>query len=109
MTDAAIPTVALGDIPAGAVLLDVREDPEWVAGNAPDAVHVPMSQLTGRLAEVPGGPLAVVCKVGGRSAQVTAYLRQHGYDAVNVGGGMLAWEAEGRPMVAETAGSPRVV
>ena len=109
MSEPGVPTVAPGDIPAAATLLDVRENPEWVAGHAPDAVHVPMSQLTSRLAEVPPGPIAVVCKVGGRSAQVTAYLAQHGYDVVNVAGGMLAWEAEGRPMVAEGSGPPQVV
>jgi rhodanese-related sulfurtransferase len=39
--------------------------------------------------------------VGGRSAQVTQYLRQQGVDAVNVDGGMLAWEAAGRPLTAD--------
>ena len=57
---------------SGAILLDVREDDEWAAGHAPEAVHVPMSQFLSRLDDVPEGPLAVVCRVGGRSAQVTA-------------------------------------
>ena len=30
---------------SGAVLLDVREDDEWVAGHAPDAVHVAMGLI----------------------------------------------------------------
>lgn len=102
VTGPAVPTVQPADIPAGATLLDVREDDEWAAGHAPEAVHVPMSGLPGRLGEVPTGPLAVVCRVGGRSAQVTAYLVAQGYDAVNVAGGMLTWEAEGRPLVADT-------
>ena len=50
-----------------------------------------------------------MCKVGGRSAQVTAFLLQRGHEAVNVSGGMLAWEAEGRPMTAEGPGPARVV
>ena len=29
----------------GAVLLDVREDDEWTAGHAPDAVHVPLARV----------------------------------------------------------------
>ena len=84
MSHPGLPSVGPGEIPAGATLLDVREDDEWVAGHAPDAVHLPMSQITGRLDEVPEGPLAVVCKVGGRSAQVTAFLAQRGHEAVNV-------------------------
>ncbi|PVZ09609.1 rhodanese-like domain-containing protein [Actinomycetospora cinnamomea] len=109
MSDPRLPSVGPGEIPPGATLLDVREDDEWVAGHAPDAVHLPMSQLAARLDEVPPGPVAVVCKVGGRSAQVTAFLVQRGHEAVNVSGGMLAWEAEGRPMTAEVPGPARVV
>lgn len=104
-----LPSVGPGEIPAGATLLDVREDDEWAAGHAPEAVHVPMSQLTARLDEVPDGPLAVVCKVGGRSAQVTAFLAQRGHDVVNVSGGMLAWQAEGRPLTAEGPGPAAVI
>jgi rhodanese-related sulfurtransferase len=104
-----LPSVDPGEIPAGATLLDVREDDEWAAGHAPDAVHLPMSQLIARLDEVPAGPLAVVCKVGGRSAQVTAFLAQRGHDVVNVSGGMLAWQAEGRPMTTEGPGPAAVI
>jgi rhodanese-related sulfurtransferase len=105
----AVPTVAPGDIPASATLLDVRENDEWVAGHAPEAVHLPMSEIQRRVAEVPEGPLAVVCRVGGRSAQVTAFLRQRGHEAVNVSGGMLTWEAEGRPLTTDGPGPARVV
>jgi rhodanese-related sulfurtransferase len=104
-----VPAVAVTDVPEGATLLDVREDDEWAAGHAPDAVHVPMSQFTARLDEVPDGPLAVVCRVGGRSAQVTAFLLGQGREAVNVTGGMLAWEAAGRPVVNDGAGTAQVV
>jgi rhodanese-related sulfurtransferase len=104
-----VPAVTVTEVPAGATLLDVREDDEWVAGHAPDAVHVPMSQFLSRLDEVPEGPLAVVCRVGGRSAQVTAYLLGQGREAVNVHGGMLAWEAAGRPVVTDGPGPAQVV
>ena len=51
-----------------------------------------------------GGRVHVVCRVGGRSAQVTQYLIGQGVDAVNVNGGMLDWEAAGRPLV-DSAGA----
>jgi rhodanese-related sulfurtransferase len=104
-----VPAVAATEVPEAATLLDVREDDEWVAGHAPQAVHVPMSQFLSRLDEVPDGPLAVVCRVGGRSAQVTAYLVGQGREAVNVSGGMLAWEAAGRPVVSDGPGPAQVV
>jgi rhodanese-related sulfurtransferase len=96
----------VAELPAGAVLLDVREDDEWSAGHAPEAQHVPMSQLTGRLQEVPAAePLYVICRSGARSARVVAFLAQQGRSVVNVAGGMQSWAAAGRPLVAERAGA----
>ena len=103
MTASSLPTVTVAEAAAAddAVLLDVREDDEWAQGHAPQARHLPMSQLVGRLAELPRDqPLDVVCHVGGRSAQVVAYLLQQGFDARNVAGGMDAWERSGLPVVA---------
>jgi rhodanese-related sulfurtransferase len=89
-------------------LLDVREDDEWAEGRAPGAVHVPLMEVPARVGELPADRrIAVVCRVGGRSAQATAFLSAHGFDAVNVEGGMLAWQAAGRPLVAD--GDPPVV
>jgi rhodanese-related sulfurtransferase len=49
--------------------------------------------------------LYVICRSGGRSARVVAFLSQQGVSAVNVKGGMQSWAAAGRPMVAEHAGA----
>lgn len=101
-----VPTVEVTSIPADAILLDVREAEEWSAGRIAHAVHVPMMSVPQRLQYDPGpltpdATIVVVCKMGGRSAQVTAWLRHQGYDAVNLDGGMLAWQAAGRPMEAD--------
>ncbi len=105
-----IPEVAVADVPAGAVLLDVREADEWESGHAPDAVHVPMTELADRLDDLPDGdPLYVICRSGGRSARVTAYLNSQGWDAVNVAGGMLHWAWTGRPVIADGDAPPRVL
>ena len=85
---------------SGAVLLDVREQDEWDQGHAPQAVHVPMSQLASGVQEIPREPLVVcVCHVGQRSARVAAALRDAGWDAVNLAGGMEAWAAAGLQVV----------
>ncbi len=98
-------------IPDGALLLDVREDDEWVAGHPPEAVHIPMSALLDRLDEVPRDrTVVVVCRVGSRSAQVAAYLRQQGWpDVHNLDGGLVAWVRAGRELVSETAAPPTVL
>ncbi|GAA4297844.1 rhodanese-like domain-containing protein [Actinokineospora soli] len=103
-----MPAVTVSDIPADAAIVDVREQAEWDAGHAPGAVHIPMGELAGRLDELPDTALHVICRSGGRSARVTAYLNANGWDAVNVDGGMQSWAAAGRPM-ASAAGSPEVL
>ncbi|MFE2724523.1 rhodanese-like domain-containing protein [Kitasatospora sp. NPDC059327] len=96
---AQIPTAEAAAVPADAALLDVREQDEWDAGHVDGALHIPMGQVIARLGELPDDRLYVLCRVGGRSAQVVQYLVQNGRDAVNVDGGMYAWESAGRPMV----------
>ncbi|GGP37654.1 rhodanese-like domain-containing protein [Saccharothrix coeruleofusca] len=109
-----VPSVEVSEVPQelpdGAVLLDVREHDEWTAGHAPGALHIPMSELAGRLDELPDKELYVVCRAGGRSARVTQYLNANGWDATNVDGGMQVWAAQGRPLVAEVEGArPEVI
>jgi len=105
------PSVSVNEIPAGAYLIDVREDDEWVAGHAPDARHVPMSEVPARLDEVPTeGDVVIVCRSGGRSGRVVEYLRAQGWDNVlNLDGGMKDWAASGRPLVSEDGSEPRII
>ncbi|MFI6324679.1 rhodanese-like domain-containing protein [Nonomuraea sp. NPDC050556] len=100
-----VPEIEAREVPADAYLLDVREQDEWVAGHAPEAVHIPLGQLQARVEEVPADQTVyVVCRVGGRSAQAAAWLNHIGRDAINVGGGMQSWEFAGRAMVSESGG-----
>ncbi|MDQ6656700.1 MAG: rhodanese-like domain-containing protein [Actinomycetota bacterium] len=109
MTQPVVPEVAVPDLPDDAVLLDVREDDEWAAGHAPDATHLPMTSLADQLDHVPdGSPIYVICRSGGRSSRVTAFLNANGWDAVNVSGGMSAWAAAARPLVAD-GGTPEII
>ncbi|MDQ0934115.1 rhodanese-related sulfurtransferase [Streptomyces turgidiscabies] len=108
-----VPTVEVADLKDDDFLLDVREDEEWQAGHAEGALHIPMSEFVARYGELTeaapqDGRVNVICRSGGRSAQVTNYLVQQGIDAVNVGGGMQVWEAAGRPVVTEE-GAPGFV
>ncbi len=110
MTNPSLPEIGVSDVPPGAVLLDVRENNEWAAGHAPEAVHLPMTELADRLDEIPeADPLYVICRSGGRSARVTTYLNAQGWDAVNVSGGMGGWAAAGRPLVADGDVAPHVL
>ncbi|GAB3692003.1 rhodanese-like domain-containing protein [Streptomyces sparsus] len=108
-----VPTVAAADVPADGLLLDVREPHEWAAGRAAEAVHIPMGQVVERFGDIvelaAEERVFVMCRVGGRSAQVTQYLTRNGVDAVNVDGGMLAWAEAGRPLVGDDGQDPFVL
>jgi rhodanese-related sulfurtransferase len=101
---AGVPTVEVADLEDDDFLLDVREDDEWQAGHAEGALHIPISDFVSRYGELTeaapqDGRIHVICRSGGRSAQVAMYLAQQGVDAVNVDGGMQVWAAAGRPVV----------
>ena len=108
-----IPTVTVTDVPdplpPGLGILDVREPAEWQHGHIDGALHIPLMQLPERLDELPTGPLLVVCRIGGRSAQAVGYLAQQGREATNLDGGMVDWAGAGRPMVSDSGHPPQVV
>lgn len=108
-----VPTVSVAAVPdplpEDLTVLDVREQVEWDHGHIEGALHLPLSELGGRLDDVPDGQLLVVCKVGGRSARAVAWLVAQGRDAVNLDGGMIDWADAGRPMTSATGRPPQVV
>jgi rhodanese-related sulfurtransferase len=80
-------------------LLDVREPHERQAGRIPGSLHVPLAELPERLEEIEREREVVVyCRSGGRSAMAAQALRQAGYDAHNMAGGLLEWNAAGLDM-----------
>lgn len=97
------------DIADDAVLLDVREQDEWDAGHAPNAVHIPLGEVPQRLGELPeGDPLPVICRSGNRSGRAVQWLEQQGFDVVNVTGGMKQWAVGNKQMVSDQ-GDPQVI
>ncbi|MCW2934439.1 MAG: Rhodanese-related sulfurtransferase-like protein [Actinomycetia bacterium] len=103
------PEVLSTDLPDGAFLLDVREDDEWAAGHAPDAVHVRLGDLGARTGELPRDrEVYVICRSGARSAYAAQALTGAGWAAVNVSDGMTGWAVAGRPMVSEAGTEPFV-
>ena len=59
---------------SGVLLLDVREDDEWCSGHAPDATHLPLSEVADAAARFEGCQVLTVCRSGGRSAQAAKAL-----------------------------------
>ncbi len=89
---------------AGARLLDVREDHEWLAERVAGGLHIPLGDVPSRAGEISGdGPLYVICAAGGRSLTAADFLRAAGHETVNVAGGTNAWVAAGKPTVSGPA------
>jgi rhodanese-related sulfurtransferase/glyoxylase-like metal-dependent hydrolase (beta-lactamase superfamily II) len=104
------PLAAEDLIHTGAVLIDVREEDEWSAGHAPGALLIPMSQVEARVGEIRAEhPAVIVCRTGGRSNTITHLLTGHGINAVNLAGGMRAWQQAGLPVVTGAGAGGRII
>ena len=80
-------------------LIDVRAAHEHAAGHIPGTSLIELSELTARAAEIDRArPVVFYCRSGGRSAMATEAFTEAGYDAHNMTGGMLAWDAAGLPI-----------
>jgi rhodanese-related sulfurtransferase len=88
----------------GVPVIDVREPFEFGPGHVPGAVNLPLGSLATAHDQLDDRqPVLVVCASGNRSSHAVRYLRQLGYDAINLAGGMLAWGHEGLPTESGTA------
>jgi len=101
MTDFDVASVTVNDLPdplpSELIVLDVREQHEWDSGHLDGAIHIPLGSLPGRTDELdPQARILVMCHLGGRSARATAWLSGQGFQAVNLEGGIEAWQAAGR-------------
>ena len=74
-------------------LVDVREGWEHDTVSVPGDTHIPMGQVPERTGEIATDrPVVIMCHHGGRSAQVTRFLRGKGFSNVtNLEGGIDAW------------------
>jgi rhodanese-related sulfurtransferase len=79
-------------------VIDVREPMEYAGGHIAGSLNVPLSRIT--KADLPRGPLVLVCHSGNRSAQALAQLQQqgHAYPLADLEGGVPAWQQAGLPL-----------
>ncbi len=97
-------TVTVADLDAaldrGATVIDVREPYEFDAGHVEGALLMPLSDTVRLASDLPKDePVYVICRSGNRSLAASQALVDAGFDDVrNVDGGMIAWQASGRPI-----------
>ena len=92
----AIPFVDVAEM-TGAVV-DVRQANEYASGHVPGAGNIELGRIT--TAEVPDGPLTVMCGHGERAMTAVSLLAAHGHADLRVlDGGPDTWSAAtGQPL-----------
>lgn len=86
----------------GAVVVDVRSPEEYAVAHIPGSLNIPLDDLPARLKDVPNTTVHVLCGSGKRSSQAAAILTGHGYDTVNIAGGITEWYRTGHPVTHAT-------
>lgn len=87
------------------ILLDVREEKEYVVSHLPGARRAKSDavQQLRQLGATEATPVVVYCSVGYRSAVLARKLAEAGFTKVrNLTGSIFAWSNEGRPLVNAT-------
>ena len=85
---------------AGAIqLVDVRQPEEFEAGRISGARLIELSELSAQARTIdPDRPVVFYCRSGARSAMATRAFIRAGFEAHNMAGGLLDWEAAGLPI-----------
>lgn len=93
-TETLLRRIADGEV----VILDVRPEPEYAGGHLPGALHIPVEELSDRLAELPADREIVAycrgqyCVLAHDAARL---LNQRGYRASHATDGALEWRIAG--------------
>lgn len=86
-------------IEAGAALVDVRRPVEFEGGRIAGARNVELNELAAAAESLPRErPTLLYCRGGNRSQMAAEALREAGFDAHHLAGGLQAWVAAGREL-----------
>jgi rhodanese-related sulfurtransferase len=83
----------------GVQALDLRDQDDFADAHIAGAVRAEGGEIDSALESLDQErPVVVVCADGKRSAEVAEDLRERGYQAAVVAGGMKAWTGDGLPV-----------
>src|ERR1700752_2237478 len=84
-------------------LIDVREPYEHEAGRIAGDRLIELGRLSQEAGSIDAErPVIFYCRSGARSAMASQAFAQAGFDAHNLAGGLLAWDAAGLPLEADS-------
>ena len=86
-------------VEAGAVLVELGEPEDWLAGHIPNALLVEPELFDTELDRIPKEQqIVVAAHRPGMGEEVVDAMRRRGYDAAALEGGVSAWSASGREL-----------
>jgi rhodanese-related sulfurtransferase len=90
-----IPWSKVADIKSDDILIDVRTALEFVEGNIPGSINIPVDELRSRLHEIDKQRnIYIYCQIGLRGYLAQRILLQNGFQQVlNISGGYKLWSA----------------
>lgn len=80
------------------VLLDVRTDTERKKNSIRGSYHIPITSIANseiELKKFKGAEIICYCQTGNRSLNAAAKLKKLGFNAANLKGGIIRWNAAG--------------
>jgi rhodanese-related sulfurtransferase len=80
------------------VLLDVRTDTERKKNSIRGSFHIPVTSIAGSQTELKkfrDAEIICYCSTGNRSLNAAAKLKRLGFNAANLRGGIIRWNAAG--------------
>lgn len=73
-------------------IIDVRTKEEWNSFHLENSIHIPLDEIEGRFGEIKTKkPIVCICRSGSRSFTAMYFLRENGFDARNIEGGLIAY------------------
>ena len=68
-------------------VIDVRTHAEFISGNAPRSINIPLSEISYRIEEIKSMNEKIIfcCASGNRSGQASNFMKSHGVDCENGG------------------------
>jgi rhodanese-related sulfurtransferase len=85
-----------------AIILDVRQESEYVNGHIINSIHIPLNNLANKISSLEkyrNRPIIANCMTGNRSSSACRTLKKHGFENVyNLKGGVMAWQNANLPL-----------
>lgn len=82
----------------GYTIVDVRTPQERSQGHPPGSRHIVLETIPDESHSLADTKVLAICRSGNRSGAAAKFLRRAGVEALNVKGGMIAWQRAGLPV-----------